>query len=152
MMNPQSVQEGPKNIVVWFQDNLGLSYFGKYFINQEDEEGQIRQIVHRQGFDQASQREHLVKRRGRMIGLRQLPELPVYAIAATKAYEYVKGHYKQGDTVVLLADSDTNPEAVINASELLVKCLVMRLKDRFLYGLNYRDQHVTALNEDMLSR
>ncbi|CCO34140.1 hypothetical protein BN14_08232 [Rhizoctonia solani AG-1 IB] len=126
MMNPNPSKKDQRTLSYGFKVyNLGLSYFGKYFINQEDEEGAIRQIVHRQGFDPASQQEHLVKRRVRRVGIQQLrTKLPAYATAATKAYEYVKAHYKQGDTVVLLADSDTSPETVINASELLVKCLL----------------------------
>ncbi|KAJ1305107.1 hypothetical protein OPQ81_000145 [Rhizoctonia solani] len=122
-MNPQHNDES-KNIIIWLRDNLGLSYFWKYFIDQEDEEGQIRQIVHRQEFNPASQRKTLVKRISRRVGIQQQPELPAYVTAAAKAYEYTKKNYKKGDKVVLLADSDVSPDAVISAAELLVKCLL----------------------------
>ncbi|EUC57302.1 hypothetical protein RSOL_217900, partial [Rhizoctonia solani AG-3 Rhs1AP] len=114
----------PKNIIVWLRDNLGLSYFWKFFIDQEDEEGRIRQIVHRQEFNPVNQRETLVKRLGRRVGIQQQPELPTYVTAAAKAYEYVRKYYNEGDSVVLLADSDVSPDAVIAATELLVKCLL----------------------------
>ncbi|CAE6427169.1 unnamed protein product [Rhizoctonia solani] len=170
--------EEPKNIIVWLRDNLGLSYFWKFFIDQEDEEGRIRQIVHRQEFNPVNQRETLVKRLGRRVGIQQQPELPTYVTAAAKAYEYVRKYYNEGDSVILLADSDVSPDAVIAATELLVKCLLgnkappERLEDLPHFepgdagrgripvkcvafgvaGFNYQDQDVTILNETILAK
>ncbi|KAG8704654.1 hypothetical protein FRC11_009691, partial [Ceratobasidium sp. 423] len=150
-----------------------------FFIDQEDEDGQILQIVHRQEFDPVNQRETgtLVKRLGRRVGIQQQPELPKHVIAAARAYEYIKKNYQKGDKVVLLADSDVSPDAVINATELLAKCLFgnrappdkledlphfepgdagkSRIPVRCVVlgvsGFSYRDQHVTALNEVLLA-
>ncbi|CAE6449320.1 unnamed protein product [Rhizoctonia solani] len=172
--------EESKNIVIYLQDNPGPSYLWKYFINQEDEDGQICQVVLRQEFGPVNQRETLVKRLGRrVVGIQQKPELPKYVVAAAEAYEWIKKHYQKVIKLcTLLADNDVSPDGVINATELLVKCLFgnkappdkledlpyfepgdagenrmpVRCVGLGVEGFSCRDQHVTALNELLLSK
>ncbi|GAB1521133.1 hypothetical protein RhiTH_004224 [Rhizoctonia solani] len=120
-MSSQSIEEAPKNIVVWIRDNLGISH-------QKGEDGRICQVVHRRELNPTNRREPLMRRLGRRMGIQQQPELPSYVTAAAKAYEYVKENYRKGGRVVILADSDVSPEGVINAARLLAKCLVRDLE------------------------
>ncbi|CAE6425845.1 unnamed protein product [Rhizoctonia solani] len=170
--------EEPKNIVVLLQDNLGLSYFWKYIISEEDDEGPIHQNFHLLQFNPANQRERLVKRLGRRVGIQQQPELPTYATEAAKAYEYIRKNYNEGDSVVLLTDTDATTGIVVAAAELLVKCLLgnkappnrsenlphfepqdagrkgipVKCVIVGVTGSDCQDQHVTGLNETMLAK
>ncbi|KAF8714511.1 hypothetical protein RHS03_00324, partial [Rhizoctonia solani] len=169
-MSSQSIEKEPKNIVVWIRDNLGISH-------QEGEDGRIRQVVHRQELNPTNRREPLMRRLGRRIGIQQQPEFPPYVTTAAKAYEYVKENYRKGDRVVYVArsDSDVSPDGVVNASQLLAKCLfgdcpppdrvegLLHFKPNdvgqnripikcFVLGVSgFSDsgQHVTVLNEDL---
>ncbi|QRW20667.1 hypothetical protein RhiXN_05656 [Rhizoctonia solani] len=170
-MSSQSIEEAPKNIVVWIRDNLGISH-------QKGEDGRICQVVHRRELNPTNRREPLMRRLGRRMGIQQQPELPSYVTAAAKAYEYVKENYRKGGRVVILADSDVSPDGVINAARLLAKCLfedcpppdrvegLLHFKpndagqnripiksDIFgVSGFSDSGQHVTVLNEDLQAK